>query len=141
MSKYQPLSDHLTGRSEDQWQASFAELEEVLGFPLPKGARSQRVWWSDDKDAEKPHKRAWQGAGWRVGHVDPAAETVTFHRIGAEEQGPMAAPALEETGGEAAQPRGEPARRAAPPAAAVAGAAAVVAGLGALLMRRVLRRR
>ena len=39
MSKYHPLSERLKGHGQDDWQASFAEIEEVLGFPLPKSAR------------------------------------------------------------------------------------------------------
>jgi hypothetical protein len=78
MSKYKPLSDRLAGHEADEWRASFAELEEVLGFPLPKGARAGSAWWANDGD--KGLSRAWTSHGWRVGHVDKAGESVTFQR-------------------------------------------------------------
>ena len=43
MSKYDPLSDRLAGHPASEWRANFAELEEVLGFPLPKAARTGRT--------------------------------------------------------------------------------------------------
>lgn len=55
MSKYAPLSQRLQRHRGDEWRASFAEIEEVLGFPLPKGARTGKSWWSD---AEKPQAKA-----------------------------------------------------------------------------------
>ena len=64
MSKYQPLADHLAAMSADEWRASFAEVESVLGFSLPKTASTHGTWWSNDDD--KPHKAGWLSAGWRV---------------------------------------------------------------------------
>jgi hypothetical protein len=59
MSKYRPLSDRLSGHAEDEWRTSFKDIEKMLGFPLPKGARTGRAWW--DKAAPP---------GWEVGEVD-----------------------------------------------------------------------
>jgi hypothetical protein len=78
MSKYQPLTDHLAAHPEEEWRASFSELEAVLGFPLPKAARTGRTWWANDLD--KSHSRAWTAHGWAVGDVDHAAERVVFRR-------------------------------------------------------------
>lgn len=75
MSKYEPLAQHLRNRRGDQWKASFSEIEEVLGFPLPKVARSGRAWWSGDGD--KPHAKSW--SGWQV-DADHSEGTVTFRR-------------------------------------------------------------
>jgi hypothetical protein len=83
MSKYNPLSARLAGHAGPEWRASFAELEEVLGFPLPKGARTGRAWWRNDADA--PHVRAWTGLGWEAGEVDHVAGLVTFRKIAAPE--------------------------------------------------------
>lgn len=77
MSKYKPLSDRLARREADTWSASFAELEEVLGFPLPKSARDQNAWWMG---GDKPHHEAWKGVGWRVEAIDRIAQTVVFAR-------------------------------------------------------------
>jgi hypothetical protein len=76
MTKYEPLSDRLRGHSADQWKASFSEIEEVLGFPLPKGARSSS-WW---RDGEKRHVKAWMEHGWQADEVDPSSGIVTFRK-------------------------------------------------------------
>jgi hypothetical protein len=81
MSKYNPLSARLAGHAGPEWRATFAELEEVLGFPLPKGARTGTNWWRNN--AAAPHARAWSGAGWEAGDVDHVAGLVTFRRIAA----------------------------------------------------------
>jgi hypothetical protein len=138
MSKYNPLSARLAGHAGPEWRASFAELEEVLGFPLPKSARTGKAWWKND--ARAPHASAWTTGGWEALDVDQAAGLVTFRKI---------APA------EAAVARALPAEPAddtpailkrldASPSwglAIVAGGLALVAGLGALAIGGLLRRR
>lgn len=94
MSKYQPLSDHLRGHAGDQWRASFSEIEEVLGFPLPKGAQS-RAWWSNASD--KSHVKAWTGEGFHA-EVDQDAGAVTFRRSDISPAALEAAGALEPVG-------------------------------------------
>jgi hypothetical protein len=77
MSKYQPLTERLTGHTADEWRASFAEIEDLLGFPLPKAARTSRSWWIGP---HRPHTRAWMTSGWEVGELDPPGGVVTFRR-------------------------------------------------------------
>jgi hypothetical protein len=134
MSKYKPLSDRLAVHPAEEWRASFSELESVLGFPLPKAARSSRAWWA------KNHGRAWVGEGWVLGDVDQAGEVAVFRR-----EVPVSAPAVvqppvmdeaSETASAATR-----ASRALGVTAMVTAGVAVVAGLGALLVRGVLRRR
>jgi hypothetical protein len=81
MSKYEPLSARLAGHAGPEWRASFAEIEEVLGFPLPRGARAGKVWWRNT--GAQPHQRAWTGAGWEAAEVDQAAGHVTFRKTAA----------------------------------------------------------
>jgi len=139
MSKYNPLSARLAGHAGPEWRASFAELEEVLGFPLPKGARAGKAWWKNDPAA--PHARAWTEGGWEAGDVDQAAGVVTFRKVGGaaptgvgEFQPPAAAgdepPILKRL--EVTPKWGM---------AIIAGSVALVAGLGALAIRGVMRRR
>jgi hypothetical protein len=95
MSKYNPLSARLAGHAGPEWRASFAEIEEVLGFPLPKGARSGKVWWRNT--GAQPHQRAWTAGGWEVGDVDHATGLVTFRRKGTaplEVRSPKPSPAV-----------------------------------------------
>ena len=82
MSKYNPLSARLAGHAGPEWRASFAEIEEVLGFPLPRGARSGRIWWQNT--GAQPHQRAWTTGGWVVGDVDHTTGLVTFRRKAAD---------------------------------------------------------
>jgi hypothetical protein len=141
MSKYDPLSARLEGRPESEWRANFKELERVLGFPLPKAARSGRAWWKDDAGA---HARAWSDIGWTAHEVDPAAGKVTFRR-----SGPLGAAAPPEAPADAKAPvtlGDEPAivkslERPKWHMALVAGGLALVAGVGALALRGLMRRR
>ena len=130
MRKYQLLSDHFAASPGDEWRASFGELEAVMGFPLPKGARSGRAWWTNDLN--KSHSRAWAAHGWEVGDVDHAAERVVFRRGAASEAPPLPA----------AEPQPAPVRAIPRFGRAVALAGlAVAAGLGTMLVRGVMRRR
>ena len=141
MSKYDTLSARLAGHDGPEWRASFAEIEEVLGFPLPKAARTGRTWWKPDAGA---HSRAWTDAGWSTGEVDPATGFVTFRRAG---QSPLIAPAVAEASQPPAPGDDTPAilkRLETTPKwgfALIAGGVAVVAGLGALAVRGFMRRR
>jgi len=134
MSKYQPLTERLAGDPGPEWRASFADIENVLGFPLPKAARAGTVWWSND--ADRAQARAWTGAGWKVAEVDPGAESVVFRRAVSEAamQNPLVA---EEAALEVApQPRRSRWRL----TAAITAGAALAAGVGALVVRGLVRR-
>ncbi len=83
---YAPLGDYLIAQAaagQRQVELPFAQLEvAILGRPLPPPARGRRDWWRNT--GQSPH--AWYGwlrAGWFVGAVSLATETVTFPR-GAE---------------------------------------------------------
>jgi hypothetical protein len=135
MSKYKPLSDRLAQHEADDWSASFAEIEEVLGFPLPKSARDQNAWWTG---GEKPHHEAWKGAGWRVETVDRNAQNVVFRRddgVEAPEPTPMEV-AMEPPTVEAKAPR-----KGVVSAAVAGGAAALLAGGVAVVANFLARRK
>ena len=75
MSKYRNLTLHLAGRDDEAWEATFEEVESVLGIPLPDSARQHRPWWANQGRA---HSSAWQSAGWKTSNVDLDNEKVTF---------------------------------------------------------------
>ena len=81
MGKYEPLVSRLNAHRADVWDASFAEVEQVLGFPLPASARRHREWWANQRGGGHSQARGWQDAGWQVWRVNLAAETVTFRRV------------------------------------------------------------
>lgn len=127
MSKYLPLSEHLSRHAGDEWRASFADIEKVLGASLPKAAQ-QNAWWAGE--VEKPHHRTWLDHGWRVEAVDKAAGTITFRRDRpADEVHPQSANAPSDR------------QRAIGVTALVGGAVAVIAGLGVLAARMLKARR
>lgn len=59
---------------------SFAEIEAVLGFHLPRSARSYAPWWANETRGGHVQAVAWLGPGWRTTRVDVAGERVVFVR-------------------------------------------------------------
>ena len=86
MGKYEPLSVHLEAASAGEWSATFEQVEQILGFPLPPSARRHREWWSNQLGAGHSQARGWQDAGWQVRKVDLNRETVTFRRRTSEDR-------------------------------------------------------
>jgi hypothetical protein len=79
MSKYEPLSQFLASSKTTLRRLSFAEVESVLGFKLPKSAYQHQAWWANNPTGHS-HSLAWIQAGWRTQDVDIAGRKVTFHR-------------------------------------------------------------
>lgn len=80
MGKYEPLAARLTGERDSEWSATFAQVEEVLGFKLPVSARKHREWWANQRDGGHSQAKGWQDAGWQVWRVDLVNEKVEFRR-------------------------------------------------------------
>jgi hypothetical protein len=98
VSKYDPLGDFLRGQYGDEVRVRFAEIERILGFPLPASARVHRPWWSNNPNNSAITK-VWLNTGFRTEQVDMAGETLVFVRM---KEGHMTAPG--KGLGEAAQP-------------------------------------
>ncbi|MEQ8309074.1 MAG: hypothetical protein RIA72_00095 [Sphingopyxis sp.] len=81
MGKYEPLGDHLRALSEDRWNASFEEIEHILGFRLPNSARDHRAWWSNHSGGNHSQAAVWVEAGWETRDVDQARERIRFERV------------------------------------------------------------
>jgi hypothetical protein len=82
MGKYEPLAARLAREPKDSgsWVATFAEIESVLGFPLPASAHKYREWWGNQRDGGHSQAKGWQDAGWQVWRVDLDNKSVTFRR-------------------------------------------------------------
>jgi len=143
MSKYDPLTKRLAAAKGREWKASFADLEKLLGAPLPKTAKSGTAWWKSDTGT--PQAKAW--AGW---DVEPGKSGVVFRKSGATAPDSKAPePKAPELKAVATPPSGDDT----PPIlkrldvtpgwgmALVAGGVAVVAGLGALAFRAIGRKK
>jgi hypothetical protein len=58
---------------------TFAGVEEVLGFPLPKMARERPQWWGNETSGKRTQCAAWMGAGF-LARPNLKAEKVTFEK-------------------------------------------------------------
>ncbi|MFN4293766.1 MAG: helix-turn-helix domain-containing protein [Thermoflexales bacterium] len=76
-SKYYPLFAYLHERDQDEVTLTFAQIEKILGKPLPEGARIERGWWSNRRSAS-PQAKAWLDAGYKVAAVDLQRRQVVF---------------------------------------------------------------
>ena len=79
MGKYEPLTHYLENQTEEIWDASFSDVERVLGFALPRSAREYAAWWANQEPGHS-QTQGWQDAGWETGKVDLAARKVRFKR-------------------------------------------------------------
>jgi hypothetical protein len=101
MSKYEPLEQFLKRQTSNEVPLTFAEIERILGFTLPKASGDHRAWWSNNP-SNNVMTRAWLAAGYVSERVDMDSRRLVFRRSGAHGgRGSGAAPA---TG---ARPRSE----------------------------------
>ena len=80
--KYEALYQYLEKRYANSVVLTFAQIEDLLGFPLADSARVDPDWWSND-DPREPRlaqSRAWTRASRRA-TVNLGAQTVLFERI------------------------------------------------------------
>ena len=78
--KYMSLYDHLVQMRErglTYWQASFGEVESIIGSPLPDSARRWRIFWSNLRQPRRA-SAAWHYAGWKTSNVNMRTETLLF---------------------------------------------------------------
>lgn len=83
MSKYDPLYEHLIGLKKlgrVEWNATFSQVEKVLGFILPASARNYPEWWANENLSYtvKSQCKSWGRADWKTAHVNIVNETITF---------------------------------------------------------------
>ncbi len=65
MSAYDPLRDYLKKQTRSEFVLSFAEIEDILGFALPRA--SQRAsWWETARSPQvaAPQRIACQDGGY-----------------------------------------------------------------------------
>ena len=82
MSKYRKLKDHLHAMRalpRSEYRMTFAEIEKVLGNPLPPSAYRHRPWWSNSPTSLMA--QSWLQAGWTTAQVDMEGRKLVFKRI------------------------------------------------------------
>ena len=82
MTKYSPLRDFLARQQSDQVRLGFAEVEKILGGPLPHSAYEHQAWWANDPGHSQG--RSWYAAGWRTENLNLSRRTVMFRRLAGE---------------------------------------------------------
>ena len=78
---YQPLIDHLAGQPATTTTVAltFAEIEGLLGEPLPRAAGMRSSW-----HRSAPRWRMVRAAVWQVVGGDMLRRTVTFSRLSSD---------------------------------------------------------
>ena len=99
--KYDNLSKYLKAERKDTVSLSFAELESILGFSLPKSAYAYRVWWSNGGHSQAA---AWLDAGYLVDDVSLTNQVVVFRKQAAASPGLLKTPRKTAPAGKPAVP-------------------------------------
>jgi len=74
--EYAALHKYLENRYASLVVLSFEQIESLLGFSLPDGARTDRTWWTHDDG----HTEAWAKAR-RSAVPNLLARNVAFERL------------------------------------------------------------
>ena len=79
--KYVLLYKYLENRYANSVVLTFAQIEDLVGFPLPDQARSQREWWTGagEPQAGPSYADAWKLAS-RTASPNLLAKIVAFDR-------------------------------------------------------------
>jgi hypothetical protein len=80
MSKYAPLRDHLMAVRADRWHATFREIEDVLGFPLPQSAYKYPAWWANEDSGRHVQRMGWCDAGFLTENLNLLGRKIPFVR-------------------------------------------------------------
>ncbi len=79
MSKYDPLGDYLRSRPGRETPVTFAEIEKIIGTPLPPRAQFHPAWWSNNP-SNNTMTKVWLDAGFRTERVDISGRRLVFVR-------------------------------------------------------------
>lgn len=85
-TKYEPLAEYLRSvpLATDEVTLTFADLEGILGFRLPKSATDYRQWWENPSEPDgRSQASAWSAAGFKVDSVHQVSTGgwVRFRRL------------------------------------------------------------
>lgn len=78
-SRYDPLTPYLKASEYPEFEMTFAEIEMVIGSPLPPYASSKRFWQNTITNPE-PQRKAIAAAGFETFFI-PGARRVRFKRV------------------------------------------------------------
>jgi hypothetical protein len=78
-SAYLSLHTYLANRYSDVVVLTFAQIEDLLGSPLPAPAKKDPMWWNSDNHHNFEHSNSWRLAK-RTAVANLMAQTATFER-------------------------------------------------------------
>ena len=83
-AEYLPLHKYLDGRYADTVVLTMAEIEDLLGNPLPDEAHADTAWWAstEAETTPSPQSRSWTRAN-RTAKPNLKAAIVVFERTSA----------------------------------------------------------
>ena len=81
MSVYDPLRQKLETIQGASLCLSFADLEAILGKPLPVSAYKFTAWWGNNCKVGHAQTLAWLRAGFKARSVSLKNHTVEFQRV------------------------------------------------------------
>jgi hypothetical protein len=80
MGKYSRLGTYLREQGKSLVPLTFAEIERVVGFKLPKSQEYQ-AWWSNST-SNNVMTQVWLDAGYRTEQVDTTGKRIVFRKVG-----------------------------------------------------------
>jgi hypothetical protein len=80
VSSYLKLAEFLAAKQSGRWDASFDEVERVLGRQLPNSAYRHQAWWANQTGPGHSQTRGWRSVGWRTAKLDLERRRVSFER-------------------------------------------------------------
>jgi hypothetical protein len=79
VAKYDRLGKHLSGLDRARkHRLGFDRIEAILGFALPRSARSHQAWWANQKNGRHVQANAWLDEGWVTEDLSLSDRQVTF---------------------------------------------------------------
>jgi len=78
VGKYDPLTAYLRQAGTTEVPLTFAEVEEIIGGPLP-ASKKYPAWWSNNP-SNNVMTRAWLAAGFQTERVDIEGRRLVFRR-------------------------------------------------------------
>jgi hypothetical protein len=78
-NKYDPLRDYLLQQKRDEFVLTYEEIENILGFDLPRAADRAEWWFDDTPEHPKLQRIAVREAGFDAKRM-PDGKSVRFRR-------------------------------------------------------------
>ena len=65
-NRFEPLRDYLQAQEADELVLTFEQIEEILGFALPRAAYRAEWWFDDTPEHPKLQRQAVRDAGYEA---------------------------------------------------------------------------